>query len=129
MFLNLLLLSDEQIGLIVAVALTGAIILLAIVAFVIALVKRAKKAKKVMPSKEELNNEIVEAFGNGNIKEVEMEMSRITVTVADIEVVNTERIKELGSKGILLVGDKIKCSFQENVEEIYNQLKGAITNE
>lgn len=129
MLLNLLLLSDEQIGLIVAVVLTGAIILLAIIAFIIALVKRAKKAKKIMPSKEEINSEIVEAFGNGNIKEVEMEMSRITVTVADVEAVNTERIKELGASGILLVGDKIKCSFKENVEEIYNQLKGAIANE
>ena len=129
MLLNLLLLSDEQIGLIVAVVLTGAIILLAIIAFIIALVKRAKKAKKVMSSKAEVNSEIVEAFGNGNIKEVEMEMSRITVTVADVEAVNTERIKELGASGILLVGDKIKCSFKENVEEIYNQLKGAITNE
>ena len=129
MLLNLLLLSDEQIGLIVAVVLTGAIILLAIIAFIIALLKRAKKAKKVMSSKAEVNSEIVEAFGNGNIKEVEMEMSRITVTVADVEAVNTERIKELGASGILLVGDKIKCSFKENVEEIYNQLKGAITNE
>jgi len=129
MLLNLLLLSDEQIGLIVAVVLTGAIILLAIIAFIIALVKRTKKAKKVMPSKEVINSEIVEAFGSGNIKEVEMEMSRITVTVADVEAVNTERIKELGASGILLVGDKIKCSFKENVEEIYNQLKGAIANE
>ena len=129
MFLNLLLISDEQIGLIIAVALTAAIIIFAFVAFAIALVKRAKKAKKVVPSVEERNSEIVEAFGSGNIKEVEMEMSRITVRVANVEVVNTERIKELGASGILLGGDKIKCSFKENVEEIYNQLKGAITNE
>lgn len=128
MLLNLLL-SDEQIGLIVAVVLTGAIILLALIAFIIALVKRAKVMKKPKISQAETNNEIVEAFGTGNIIDVNMELSRITVKVKDMDIVNAERIKELGASGILLVGDLVKCSFKENVEDIYQQLKGAIVNE
>ena len=58
-----------------------------------------------------------------------MEMSRITITVKNVEIVNADKIKELGASGVLLVGDKVKCSFKENVEEIYNELKGAISNE
>ena len=126
MYLNLFLLEDTDIGLIVAIALTGAIILLALVAFVIALVKRTKISKNV---KSENNEDLISAFGSGNIKEVNMEMSRITVTVNDVEIVNAERIKELGASGVLLVGNMVKCSFKENVEEIYNDLKGAISNE
>ena len=126
MYLNLFLLEDTDIGLIVAIALTGAIILLALVAFVIALVKRTKISKNV---KSESNEDLISAFGSGSIKEVNMEMSRITVTVNDVEIVNAERIKELGASGVLLVGNMVKCSFKENVEEIYNDLKGAISNE
>lgn len=128
MLLNLLL-SDEQIGLIVAVVLTGAIILLALIAFIIALVKRTKVMKKPKISQADTNNEIVEAFGTGNIIDVNMELSRITVKVKDMDIVNAERIKELGASGVLLVGDLVKCSFKENVEDIYQQLKGAIVNE
>ncbi|MBP5407841.1 MAG: hypothetical protein J6Y42_01715 [Bacilli bacterium] len=129
MLLNLCLLEDSDIGLIVAIVLTSLIIILALVAFVIAVVKRAKKAKMPTLSKEEERNEIVEAFGKDNILDVNMELSRITVKVKDVDVVNAERIKELGASGILLVGDMVKCSFKENVEEIYAQLKGAIINE
>ena len=129
MYLKLSLIEDSQIGLIVAIVLTSLIIALALVAFIIAIVKRAKVMKKPKISQAETNNEIVEAFGTGNIIDVNMELSRITVKVKDMDIVNAERIKELGASGVLLVGDLVKCSFKENVEDIYQQLKGAIVNE
>ena len=131
MYLNLFLEKGDLVGLIIAIVLTSAILVLALIAVIIAIVKNTKKAnqrKKIIES-EGKNLELIEAFGESNIKDVEMEMSRITITVKNVEIVNADRIKELGASGVLLVGDKVKCSFKENVEEIYNELKGAISNE
>lgn len=131
MYLNLFLEKGDLVGLIIAIVLTSAILVLALVAVIIAIVKNTKKAnqrKKIIES-EGRNLELIEAFGEANIKDVEMEMSRITITVKNVEIVNADKIKELGASGVLLVGDKVKCSFKENVEEIYNELKGAISNE
>ena len=131
MYLNLFLEKGDMLGLIIAIVLTSAILVLALIAVIVAIVKNTKKAnqrKKIIES-EGKNLELIEAFGEANIKDVEMEMSRITITVKNIEIVNADRIKELGASGVLLVGDKVKCSFKENVEEIYNELKGAISNE
>ena len=131
MYLNLFLEKGDLVGLIIAIVLTSAILVLALVAVIIAIVKNTKKAnqrKKIIES-EGKNLELIEAFGEANIKDVEMEMSRITITVKNVEIVNADKIKELGASGVLLVGDKVKCSFKENVEEIYNELKGAISNE
>ena len=131
MYLNLFLEKGDLVGLIIAIVLTSAILVLALIAVIIAIVKNTKKAnqrKKIIES-EGKNLELIEAFGEANIKNVEMEMSRITITVKNVEIVNADKIKELGASGVLLVGDKVKCSFKENVEEIYNELKGAISNE
>ena len=131
MYLNLFLEKGDLVGLIIAIVLTSAILVLALVAVIVAIVKNTKKAnqrKKIIES-EGKNLELIEAFGEANIKDVEMEMSRITITVKNVEIVNADKIKELGASGVLLVGDKVKCSFKENVEEIYNELKGAISNE
>ena len=129
MFLNLMLIEDSQIGIIISVVITGAIILLALVAFMVAILKRAKYIKKPKNILNEVDNALILAFGENNILDVQLEMSRITVTVKDVQAVNAERIKELGASGVLLVGNMVKCSFKDNIDNIYNQLKGAITNE
>ena len=72
---------------------------------------------------DELKNKLLEIFGEGNIEKVEVEMSRLTVSVKDIDIVKAEELKNLGANGVLLVGNKVKCSFSENAEEIYNLLK------
>lgn len=131
MYLNLFLEKGDLVGLIIAIVLTSAIIVLALVALVVAIVKNKKREKqrKKNIDVEEMHLDLIQAFGENNIKDVEMEMSRITVTLKNIEIVNADRIKELGASGVLLVGDKVKCSFKEDVERIYNELKGAISNE
>ena len=50
-------------------------------------------------------------------------MSRITVTVKDIDIVNGEKLKELGASGILFVSNMVKCSFNELSESIYKLLE------
>ena len=105
------------------------IFVLLIVATVIALVKRIKMARKYKKGQqqaegnEELKKALVDAFGENNIEKVESEMSRLTITVKDIEIVKTDVLKELGANGVLLVGNMVKCSFGDKAEEICNLLK------
>ena len=101
------------------------IFVLAIVAVVIRIVKTAKLAKGYKKEKgnEELKEILLEAFGENNIESVEAEMSRLTITVKDIDLVNPEILKANGANGVLLMGNKVKCSFGETAEEICNLLK------
>ena len=101
------------------------IVILALVAVTIRIVKTAKLAKKY---KKESNNEelkaiLIQAFGENNIESVEVEMSRLTVTVKDIDLVNADVLKANGANGVLLMGNKVKCSFGEKAEEICKLLK------
>ena len=102
------------------------IFLLAIIAFVIAVVKRikiAKKYKKGTVVNEELKKIMLEALGEDNVISVSVEMSRLTITVKDIDLVNADVLKANGANGVLLVGNMVKCSFGEKAEEIYKLLQ------
>ena len=50
-------------------------------------------------------------------------MSRVTIEVNDIELINGEILKEIGASGVLLVGNKVKCSFNENAKEVQKLLE------
>jgi phosphotransferase system IIB component len=52
-----------------------------------------------------------------------VQMSRISVTVNDLEKVEVEKLKEMGASGILLVDNIVKCSFGDRASYIYNLLK------
>lgn len=117
-----------DLGLLVGLISVGIIFALLIVAAVIALVKRIKMARKYNPKKAgsfdtELKAALIDAFGNDNIESVQVEMSRLTITVKDIDLVNADLLKELGANGVLLMGNKVKCSFGEKAKEIYELLK------
>lgn len=101
------------------------IFILAIVAVIIRIVKTAKLAKqyKKGSNNEELKNILLEAFGKNNIENVEVEMSRLTVTVKDIDLVNPDILKENGANGVLLMGNKVKCSFGDKAEEVCKLLQ------
>lgn len=103
------------------------IFVLLIVAFIIAIVKRVKLAKKYNPKKNKVDEGkqalLLEAFGEDNIISAAVEMSRLTVEVKDVDKVNTDKIKEAGANGVLLVGNKVKCSFGEQASEVCNLLQ------
>lgn len=104
------------------------IFLLLVIATIIGVTKRIKMASKYKKNNnyvdEGFKNILLEAFGKQeNIISVEVEMSRLTVTVKDIDLVNPDILKENGANGVLLMGNKVKCSFGEKAEEISKLLK------
>ncbi len=112
---------------ILAICVVVPIFILIIVAFIIALIKRIKMAKKYNPNSKQLPNEqatlLLSALGENNIISVEVEMSRLTIEVKDVDAVQPEKIKEAGANGVLLVGNKVKCSFGDKAEEISKLLQ------
>lgn len=84
-------------------------------------------AKKYNPNSKQLPNEqatlLLSALGENNIISVEVEMSRLTIEVKDVDAVQPEKIKEAGANGVLLVGNKVKCSFGDKAEEISKLLQ------
>lgn len=100
------------------------IVILAIVAFIIRLTKTIKLNRKFKKESTPLNEDLLLAYGGKeNISEVNKEMTRLTVSVIDLEKINPERIKELGAKNVLIVGNQVKSTY-ENIEEAYNMING-----
>ena len=89
--------------------------------------KQGEEQQKIIDSQEkDLEQRAIfyEAFGGeGNVASLANEMNRIIVTVEDIELVNTERLQELGSTGILLAGNTVKCGFGDRAKYIYELMK------
>ncbi len=61
--------------------------------------------------------------GEGNVTSVENEMNRIIINVIDVEVVNAEKLQELGATGILIAGNIVKCGFGDRAKNVYELLK------
>ena len=113
---------------IIAIVTIVPIFVLLVIATIIGVTKRIKMASKYKKNNayvdEGLKNNLIEAFGKQeNIIEVEVEMSRLTVTVKDIDLVNPDSLKENGANGVLLMGNKVKCAFGDKAEEISKLLK------
>lgn len=99
---------------------------LLIVALVIRIVKMNKlhKVSKGVTVDYTNKDEFYDAYGGrDNILTINQEMSRITVTVNDVDLINANTLKELGATGVLITGNAIKASFGENAEEVYNIIK------
>ena len=109
------------------------ILILAVVASVIAIKKRKKNFKLSKDIKIDYDavqtNELSDLFGVDNIIDVSVDMSRVTVEVKDIDLVDAKGLQEYGASGILLVGNKVKCSFKDDADNIANTLKGTIKND
>ena len=113
---------------IIAIVTIVPIFVLLVIATIIGVTKRIKMASKYKKNNayvdEGLKNNLIEAFGKQeNIIEVEVEMSRLTVTVKDIDLVNPDSLKENGANGVLLMGNKVICAFGDKSEEISKLLK------
>lgn len=109
------------------------ILILAVVASIIAIKKRKKNFKLSKDIKIDYDavqtNELRDLFGVDNIIDVSVDMSRVTVEVKDIDLVDAKGLQEYGASGILLVGNKVKCSFKDDADNIANILKGTIKND
>ena len=100
------------------------IVILAIVAFIIRLTKTIKLNRKGKKQQPIVSDDLLLAYGGKeNIEAVSKEMTRLTVEVVDLEKVNPEKIKELGAKNVLIMGNQVKSTY-EDIENAYASLNG-----
>ena len=94
------------------------------VAFIIRLTKTIKLNRKGKKQQPIVSDDLLIAYGGKeNIEAVSKEMTRLTVEVVDLEKVNPEKIKELGAKNVLIMGNQVKSTY-EDIENAYASLNG-----
>lgn len=71
---------------------------------------------------------LIEALGNaGNITSVEASLSSLKVMVKDKQLVNQEKIKSLGAKGLMISGQKVSIIFGDNSNAVKEALMKSIS--
>ena len=116
-----------------ALIMLGICIIPIAVLIVLAFVMKFKKVSKSKLTKEdntnaevdpEVRKEFYDAYGGeSNVTSVTSELSRIKVKVNNVELVNTEKLKELGAVNVLIIGDEVLASFSDRVSYVYNIMK------
>ena len=66
----------------------------------------------------EINKLIQCLGGKDNIIDVEVNMSRLKVTLKDMEIVDKDGIQKLGARGIVEVDNQLKIIFGANSKEL-----------
>lgn len=93
------------------------LLIIVIIKFIMKNVRKNKEQKK------NLLFDYEDYFGgNSNIINIDVKMSRVNVTVKDLELVKLDELKNQGM-GILVVGNVIKCSSSKFAEMIENKTK------
>lgn len=94
-----------------------------IILLIVVLVKKAiKEVKRSRKLKATAGFDYEVYFGGSeNIENIEIKMSRVNVTVKDVDQVNFDKLKEL-NMGILVVGNVVKCASSEFVSMVENNL-------
>lgn len=85
-----------------------------IILLIVVIIMKCSKAIKKGQSKKAHAGLDYEAYFGGadNIENIEVKMSRVNVTVKDLEQVDFDKLKEL-NMGVLVVGNVVKCASAE----------------
>ena len=89
------------------------IILSVLIIISLIIVKKKKKDFSL-----EINKLIQCLGGKENILDVEVNMSRLKVTLKDMEIVDKDGIQKLGARGIVEVDNQLKIIFGANSKEL-----------
>ena len=66
----------------------------------------------------EINKLIQYLGGKNNIEDVQINLSRLKVTLKDMSIVNKEGIQKLGAKGIVEIDNQLKILFGPNSKQL-----------
>jgi glucose-like phosphotransferase system IIB component len=124
----LVLLTNDDIALIILGICILPILILMVYAIIVALrknkIRSREREEAIRTSEDDSQRQLFQDLfgGKDNIETVAVQMSRVSVAVKDLEKVKTEELKEMGATGVLLVGNVVKCSFGDRAPYIYKLL-------
>ncbi len=93
------------------------IFILVMICFFKLLFKHHKRIANSKKQKTSSTNYLTYFGGDQNIISVSKNLSRVTIEVKDLELVNLEGLKECGI-GVMVTGNTIKCSSQSFADQI-----------
>ena len=115
LFLNLL--SDPQMRLVFFIVFGCCFIPIFILIMIVFFKMVFKHHKKMRNANKKGKSNYLEYFGEDNVLSVSKNLSRVTVEVKDVNLVNLNALKENGI-GVMITGNTIKCSSQKFADEI-----------
>lgn len=94
---------------------------------IVATILRIKNSNKEIVNEKVIDENQVpmflEAYGSkDNIEKVIQERSKIIATLKDVTLVNGEKLKDLGAKGVLIVGNEVRAQFGDRASYVYDIL-------
>ena len=93
-----------------------------ILLFVVLIKKIVKEANRAKKAKQNVGFNYETYFGGSeNILNVEIKMSRVNVTVKDVDKVDFNKLKEF-NMGVLVVGNVVKCASADFVAAVESNL-------
>jgi phosphotransferase system IIB component len=116
------MLSGFAILIICIVALVALLVVLALVILII----KIRKPREIIIDEEFLNFVITNYGGKENIKNVEVENSRLKITVEDLDLVNLDELKTKAESGIFVTGNTIKTLYKLSSDKIKIALEGRL---
>lgn len=122
----LFLLTTQQWTLIllaICVVPIATLIILAIILRIKNSVRKKDKSETAQEPDTEQQNQFLEAFGGvDNFIGASQERIKVIVKVKDPDLIQGEKLQELGAKGVLIVGNEVRCSFGDRAEYVYKTL-------
>lgn len=82
------------------------------------LIRRKKKTKSIKVDDTFMNTLIENYGGISNITLVEIENSRLKITVEDLDIVKLDDLKEQAQSGIFVTGNTVKTLYKLSSEQI-----------
>ena len=99
------------------IVLALVVVIVIIVAFL--LIRNARKSKNGKEALVGLLNDIVEALGGkDNIKSMEAKMSRLNVSLISDNIINIEKLKEIGIERVIKMSNKITLLVGNTASEL-----------
>ena len=111
------LLSDPQMRLVFFIVFGCCFIPIFLMIMVVFFKMVFKHHKKMRTASKKAKSDYLEYFGEDNVLSVSKNLSRVTVEVKDVNLVNLAALKEKGI-GVMITGNTIKCSSQEFADQI-----------
>ena len=123
----MLALTTQQWTLILLAICVVPIAILIVLAIILRIKNSVRKSAKGddTPANDEQRLLFIDAFGGeDNFISAALERIKVIVKVKDPELIQGEKLQELGAKGVLIVGNEVRCSFGDRAEYVYKTIAG-----
>jgi|GEM_PF-2019248 len=91
--------------------------------------KRVQNAQRNLGSLDEVTEALVNAVGGKeNIESVSSDVSRLKITLADVEQADQEALKTIATNGAYLSGNQLQIPLAVDAEQVASEIQGMINS-